>query len=97
MIAETLLAQHHSAPVKVWIGMGLSGILELAGNDCLFENTLHDTFQILLFGFLKKSQRDRSKEKKSGVQPVGFVETTQQGALEFSKQGTYGQIWHCHA
>ena len=24
--------------------VGLSGILELAGPDCLFENTLHDTF-----------------------------------------------------
>ena len=24
--------------------LGLSGILELAGPDCLFENTLHDTF-----------------------------------------------------
>ena len=33
-----------------------------------------------------------AKKKKSGVQPVGFVETTQQGALESSKQGTHGQI-----
>ena len=24
--------------------LGMSGILELAGPDCLFENTLHDTF-----------------------------------------------------
>ena len=45
--------------------LGLSGILELAGPDCLFENTLPPTlFLILLLGFLKKSQRDRCKEKK---------------------------------
>ena len=42
MIAITLLAQDHSAPFEVDIG--LSGILKLAGPDCLFENTLHDTF-----------------------------------------------------
>ena len=46
--------------------LGLSGILELAGSDCLFENTLHDTFLDFVnsMSFSKRVNRDRSKEKK---------------------------------
>ena len=63
----------------------LSGILELAGPDCLFENTLHDTF----FDFVdwvsqKQSTVIEAKKKKNGVQPL--VETTKQGVLELSSK-----------
>ena len=93
MIAKTLLAQDHSAPVEDDIG--LSGILKLAGPDCLFENALHYTFlDFIDWVSQKQSTVIESKEKKkSGIQPL--VETTKQGVLESS--GTYVQIWNCHA
>ena len=64
MIAKTLLGQDHSAPVKVEIGPvwnpGTSSVVPIVSSK-IPSTTL---FLILLFGFLKKSQRDRSKEKQ---------------------------------
>ena len=87
MIAKTLLAQDHSAPVEV--DGGLSGILKLAGPDCLFENTLHDTFlDFVDWVSQKQSTVIEAKKKKSGVQPL--VETTKQGVhvLESSSKAS---------
>ena len=55
--------------------LGLYGILELA---CPVSSKLPSTtlFLILLFGFSKRVNVIDAKKKKSGVQPVGFVETT---------------------
>ena len=63
MHAKTLLAQDHSAPVKVEIGSVCNPGTSLVPivSSKIPSTTL---FLILLFGFLKKSQRDRCKEKK---------------------------------
>ena len=53
-------------------------------------------FLIFLIGFIQNNQPwSKQRKKKSGVPPL--VETTKQRVLESSKQGTYGQIWYCHA
>ena len=93
IIAKTFLAQDHSAPAEVDIG--LSGILKLAGPDCLFEKTLHDTFLISLIGLLKNNQlwsKQRKKKRHSTSR-----RNNKAGSTGVVKQGTYGQIWHCHA
>ena len=79
--------------------LGLSGIrvLELAGPDCLFENTLHDFSWFCWLGFSKTINRDRSKEKKKRRSTSRRNNKAGSSVLESSKQSTYGQIWHCHA
>ena len=63
MIAATLLAQHNTILLLSKLTLGLSGILELAGPDCLdlFENTLHDTF----LDFVEKAAFNLSSKQQS--------------------------------
>ena len=69
--------------------LGLYGILELAWSRLSLRKYPPRHFSwFCCLGFSKRVNVIDAKKKKSGVQPVGFVETTQQWALESSKQGT---------
>ena len=70
---------------------GLSGILELAGPDCLFENTLHDTFlEFVDWVSQKQSTVIEAKKKKRRS-------TSRRNNRAGSTGVVKAQIWHCHA
>ena len=63
-------------------------ILKLAGPDCLFENTLHDTFFISLIGFLKNNQPwSKQRKKKAAIN----LSSKQQSRKYWSRQARH--VW----